>query len=260
MESVAGLLLQQGARRLLRADRLPDGVAEGEPPARVHGRADLVGHEHEGQGAVLRQRVPRARDRGAAARRQLVAERLRRRRGQDPLRPERGQERRRLGRARDHPRAARTGRSRRSGTSPSGSTRRFVNKRALESLVKCGALDSTGAPRKGMLDVLEQAPRLGPAAAGRPARRAGLDLRPRRRARPTRGRATTRRSRRASSRRPSCCGLEKETLGLYVSEHPLQRHPRPAAPAHRLRRSPSSSGAATARSSPSAGSSARSSS
>src|SRR5207237_4570436 len=33
----------------------------------------------------------------------------------------------------------------------------LVNKRALESLVKCGALDSAGAPRKGMLDCLEQA-------------------------------------------------------------------------------------------------------
>src|SRR5882724_1956916 len=33
----------------------------------------------------------------------------------------------------------------------------LVNKRALESLVKCGALDSTGASRMGMLDVLDQA-------------------------------------------------------------------------------------------------------
>ena len=32
-----------------------------------------------------------------------------------------------------------------------------VNKRALESLVKCGALDSTGASRMGMLACLEQA-------------------------------------------------------------------------------------------------------
>jgi DNA polymerase-3 subunit alpha len=32
-----------------------------------------------------------------------------------------------------------------------------VNKRALESLVKCGALDSTGAPRRGLLEHLEQA-------------------------------------------------------------------------------------------------------
>ena len=45
-----------------------------------------------------------------------------------------------------------------------------VNKRALESLVKCGALDSTGASRKGMLDVLEHGALVGPAEAGRPAR------------------------------------------------------------------------------------------
>src|SRR4029077_4810186 len=32
-----------------------------------------------------------------------------------------------------------------------------VNKRALESLVKCGALDSTGDSRLGMLAILEQA-------------------------------------------------------------------------------------------------------
>src|SRR5437588_6766906 len=32
-----------------------------------------------------------------------------------------------------------------------------VNKRSLEALVKCGALDSTSAPRRGMLDALEQA-------------------------------------------------------------------------------------------------------
>jgi DNA polymerase III subunit alpha len=34
---------------------------------------------------------------------------------------------------------------------------RTVNKKAIESLVKCGALDSTGATRKGMLTVLAQA-------------------------------------------------------------------------------------------------------
>ena len=121
----AGLLLQQVARRLLRADRLPHRLAEGAPPARVHGGADLLGDEHEGPRAVLRQRVPRDGDRGAAARRERVAVRLRGRRGQDPLRPERGQERRRVGGAGDR-RRARGGRrrSRRSGTSPSASTRR----------------------------------------------------------------------------------------------------------------------------------------
>jgi DNA polymerase-3 subunit alpha len=34
---------------------------------------------------------------------------------------------------------------------------RAVNKRAIECLVKCGALDSTGASRRGMLEVLAQA-------------------------------------------------------------------------------------------------------
>ena len=70
----AGLLLQQVARRLLRADRLPHRVPEGELAGRVHGRADLLGHEHEGQGALLRGRLRRDGDRGRAARR----ERLRR--------------------------------------------------------------------------------------------------------------------------------------------------------------------------------------
>ena len=34
---------------------------------------------------------------------------------------------------------------------------RMVNKKAIEALIKCGALGSTGASRKGMLEVLEQA-------------------------------------------------------------------------------------------------------
>jgi DNA polymerase-3 subunit alpha len=34
---------------------------------------------------------------------------------------------------------------------------RAVNKKAIEALIKCGAFGSTGATRKGMLDVLEQA-------------------------------------------------------------------------------------------------------
>jgi DNA polymerase-3 subunit alpha len=34
---------------------------------------------------------------------------------------------------------------------------RAVNKKAIEALIKCGALGSTGATRRGMLEVLEQA-------------------------------------------------------------------------------------------------------
>ena len=106
----AGLLVQQVARRLLRADLLPHRLAAREPPARVHGGAHLLGDEHEGQGAVLRRRVRRARDRGAAARRERVAGRLRGRRGQDPLRAERREERRRGHLPRDR-RGARGGRA-----------------------------------------------------------------------------------------------------------------------------------------------------
>ena len=46
--AVAGLLVQQGARGLLRADRLPHRLAQGEPSVRVHGRAHLLRDEHEG--------------------------------------------------------------------------------------------------------------------------------------------------------------------------------------------------------------------
>ena len=38
---------------------------------------------------------------------------------------------------------------------------RSVNKKAIEALIKCGAFGSTGAARKGMLAVLEQARRAG---------------------------------------------------------------------------------------------------
>ncbi|MEK7817790.1 MAG: DNA polymerase III subunit alpha, partial [Actinomycetota bacterium] len=37
----------------------------------------------------------------------------------------------------------------------------LLNKKALESLIKCGALDSTGATRKGMLEVMAQAQAMG---------------------------------------------------------------------------------------------------
>ena len=178
-----------------------------------------LGDEHEGPRAVLRQRVPRARDRGAAARRERVADRLRRRRRQDPLRPQRREGRGRGRVPRDRrARARRAARSSRSGTSPSASTRRSRTSASLEALVKCGALPGS---RKGMLEVLEQALGWRPEAAGRPARRPGVDLRPRRRATRTTREAPPADRRPTSSRSTSCCALEKEVLGLYVSEHPL---------------------------------------
>jgi DNA polymerase-3 subunit alpha len=86
-----------------------------------------------------------------------------------------------------------------------------VNKRALEALVKCGAFDSTGASRKGMFDALEQA--LGSGAARQEALMFGQESM-------------------FEVEHPSITGqeyeknellrLEKETLGVYVSEHPLE--------------------------------------
>jgi DNA polymerase-3 subunit alpha len=95
------------------------------------------------------------------------------------------------------------------------------NKRALESLVKCGALDSTGASRLGMLAVLEQALGYGQTlAADRMRGQVSIfDAEP--------GGAGPPRE----VHHPPIPGgeldkrellrLEKETLGLYVSEHPL---------------------------------------
>ena len=97
------LLLQPLARRVLRADLVPDGVAEGQLPGRVHGRPDLVRDVDEGQGAVLRRQVRGHGDRGAAARREPVGPRLQGGGGQHPLRARRGEGARLPGRRGDHP-------------------------------------------------------------------------------------------------------------------------------------------------------------
>ena len=59
---------------------------------------------------------------------------------------------------------------------------RAVNKRSIEALIKCGAFGSTGATRKGMLEVLEAAQAAGQKSPAGRADRPGLDLRPLRRA------------------------------------------------------------------------------
>jgi len=97
-----------------------------------------------------------------------------------------------------------------------------VNKRALESLVKCGALDSTEATRMGMLAVLDQALAYGSKqAADRLAGQASIfdglgDVE-----------ETTERHHgpipTGEFDERELLRLEKETLGLYVSEHPLER-------------------------------------
>ena len=97
----------------------------------------------------------------------------------------------------------------------------LVNKRALESLVKAGALDSTGSSRKGMLDVLEHAlshgqtkqadravgqasifdSHFGEAEMAREAHHPAISA--------------------EEFEKAELLRLEKEALGLYVSEHPL---------------------------------------
>ena len=100
-----------------------------------------------------------------------------------------------------------------------------VNKRALEALVKCGALDSTGASRMGMLACLEQALAWGQKhAADRLAGQASIfDL-----GDAADGVAAEQDQKHYPSipaseyEKPELLKLEKETLGLYVSEHPLK--------------------------------------
>jgi DNA polymerase-3 subunit alpha len=96
-----------------------------------------------------------------------------------------------------------------------------VNKRALESLVKCGALDTLdGASRMGMLAVVDQALQFG--GARQAERLAGqssifdlddspMDERPRHHPTIPPGEFD----------RNELLKLEKEVLGLYVSDHPL---------------------------------------
>jgi DNA polymerase-3 subunit alpha len=96
----------------------------------------------------------------------------------------------------------------------------LVNKRSLESLVKCGALDGLGgATRRGMVECLEQALAWGQKhQADRLAGQGSIfDL----------GEPTDEKPRHhpvipgGEYEKDELLKLEKETLGLYVSEHPL---------------------------------------
>jgi DNA polymerase-3 subunit alpha len=111
---------------------------------------------------------------------------------------------------------------------------RTVNKKAIEALVKCGALGSTGATRKGMLEVLEKAQAKGQqvqqdaqigqgsifdlqedtasAAAGAPGGApANIFAAPVHPAIPT-----------EEFEQPELLAAEKEAIGLFVSAHPLK--------------------------------------
>ncbi|TMK57045.1 MAG: DNA polymerase III subunit alpha [Actinobacteria bacterium] len=101
---------------------------------------------------------------------------------------------------------------------------RAVNKRAIECLVKCGALDSTGDSRKGMLETLPQAQSAGQKAQadaqlgqgsifdfGEEGGGGGTQSQAHHRP-PIPG---------AEFDRAEMLSMEKETLGTYLSSHPL---------------------------------------
>jgi DNA polymerase-3 subunit alpha len=110
---------------------------------------------------------------------------------------------------------------------------RAVNKKAIEALIKCGAFGSTGASRKGMLEVLEQAQGAGQKAQQDAAIGQGsiFDLEP---AAPVPGAAPLRRSGvggrgldyppipSAEFDQAELLAVEKEAIGLFISAHPLK--------------------------------------
>ncbi len=95
-----------------------------------------------------------------------------------------------------------------------------ANKRALEALVRCGALDSTGDSRGGMLQVLDSAAAWGGRMqADRIAGQGSIfDLGDAEESRPEQHPPVPV----IELDKNELLRMEKETLGVYVSEHPLQ--------------------------------------
>jgi DNA polymerase-3 subunit alpha len=101
---------------------------------------------------------------------------------------------------------------------------RAVNRKAIEALIKCGALGSTGATRRGMLEVLEQAQ-----GAGQKAQQDALigqgsifDLGTL--DQPTTGKGAAIRSPipTIEFEQNELLAVEKEAIGLFISAHPLK--------------------------------------
>jgi DNA polymerase-3 subunit alpha len=106
---------------------------------------------------------------------------------------------------------------------------RAVNKKAIEGLIKCGAFGSTGATRRGMLEVLESAQAAGQKAQldaqigqgsifdlgglGEADGGAGAPF-----SGPTHPPIPI-----AEFERPQLLAMEKESIGIFITEHPLKR-------------------------------------
>src|SRR3712207_2901212 len=103
---------------------------------------------------------------------------------------------------------------------------RTVNKRAIEALIKCGAFGSTGATRRGMLEVLDAAQAGGQKAqqdaeigqgsifdlGGFGEAAAPNAFAPSHPPIPTH-----------EYERPELLAMEKESIGVFITEHPLKR-------------------------------------
>ncbi len=101
---------------------------------------------------------------------------------------------------------------------------RAVNKRAIECLIKCGALDSTDASRKGMLETLPAAQSAGQKAQEDAQLGQGsiFDFGDDEGAQAGSGQARHRPPIPAAEfERSELLAMEKETLGTYLSSHPL---------------------------------------
>jgi DNA polymerase-3 subunit alpha len=102
---------------------------------------------------------------------------------------------------------------------------RTVNRKAIEALIKCGAFGSTGATRRGMLEVLEAAQ-----AAGQKSQQdaqigqgsifdlGGFGDGPAAFAKPAHPPIPT-----IEFERQELLAMERESIGVFISEHPLKR-------------------------------------
>ena len=97
-----------------------------------------------------------------------------------------------------------------------------MNKKAIESLVKCGALDSLPGTRTGMMHVLAQAQGAGQQAQQDARAGPGLVLRHRATRPPTRPVHRDLPVPPLPDEREDLNAWEKETLGLFLSSHPLK--------------------------------------
>ena len=219
---VRRLRLQQVALGRLRAAVLPDRVPEGALPGRVHGGGAVGGHGAHRQGGDAHPGVHRHGPRRAAPGRERLALRLRRqRRARHPLRPGRGARGRGGGGGGADPRAR--GRRRlhlARGPVPAAGPAK-ANRRTLEALLRSGSLDGLGANRATLMDRLSAAMQLGDQntrthQAGQNDM-FGLTTDAQQNLPPARAAALP-----EWSEAVRLTG-ERETLGLYLTGHPLAR-------------------------------------